>query len=110
MASELREPRAFYMAGGERSEVADPAAHARKALLAEKSLDPAWSLAIMELASRGQITAEGVDRLLDFVRQWSLSDDRAWDWMEQNPEQVQEFIRDDAEGQMAELQREDDDY
>lgn len=89
-ATALEDARAEYMtmtgAGGDQR--VDVAAHARRALLAEKNLDPAWSLAIMELATRGEISPEGVDRLLDFVREWSLSDERAWEWIEDHSDEV----------------------
>lgn len=43
--------------------------HARRAVLNAGDLDPAWSLAIMELATRGDISPSGVDRLIEFIKE-----------------------------------------
>jgi hypothetical protein len=37
--------------------------------MAEPNLNPAWSLAIMELATRGDISPAGIDRLIEFIRE-----------------------------------------
>ncbi len=47
--------------------LADCAAHARRALLEAKEIDSAWSLAIMEMAVRGEISPQGIDRLIQFI-------------------------------------------
>ena len=90
-AAMLQEPHGEYMLGG--GQAVDSAAHARRALLSAKDLDPSWSLAIMEMATRGQITPEGVDRLVELLGQWSMDEDRAWEWIEQNSEEVMDWAR-----------------
>lgn len=94
-ASLLENEQMMTMTG--QSRAIDSATYARRALLDTKDLDPAWSLAIMEMATRGEITADGVDRLLAFVREWSLSDDRAWEWVEEHAEDVLQFLQEGPE-------------
>lgn len=47
----------------------ESATRARQALLASRDIGPDWSLAIMELATRGDISPAGVDRLIEFIRE-----------------------------------------
>ena len=90
-AEMLQEPHGEYMLGG--GQAVDSAAHARRALLSAKDLDPSWSLAIMEMATRGRITPEGVDQLIELLGEWSMDDERAWEWIEQNSEEVMDWAR-----------------
>jgi len=62
MAQQVREPAGDYVI--DKSTVAS---HARHAIMAAESLPQYWQLGIMELAAAGEITAAGVDRLIDMI-------------------------------------------
>lgn len=64
-ATLIREPMERYGPG----DPDESASHARNALLASRDIGPNWALAIMELASRGDISPGGIDRLIEFIRE-----------------------------------------
>jgi transcriptional regulator with XRE-family HTH domain len=92
-AAMLQDTRGEYMLGGGGGQAVDSAAHARRALLSAKDLDPSWSLAIMEMATRGRITPEGVDQLIELLGEWSMDDERAWEWIEDHAEEVDRWAK-----------------